>query len=174
MLYTRTGDAGTSRLFGSTERLPKECPIYEALGTLDELCSLLGVCRAKAKETCAYDVARELLRAQESLFILQASCAGAPVSFDATKVTDLEASIAFCEECVGTPRSFLIPGETTLSSFLDYARAVARRAERAVLLAQVLTEAGRVYLNRLSSLLYALARYAAYLEKARERAPSYQ
>ena len=54
MLYTRKGDDGRSGLFGTTERFPKNSLVYEALGALDELNSLLGVCKAQAKRSAEW------------------------------------------------------------------------------------------------------------------------
>lgn len=174
MLYTRKGDSGTSGLFGSTERLPKTSPVYEALGALDELNSLLGLCRAHARTRTQFD--EPLARAQQCLFVLQAAVAGAPKKLPRARVEELEHCIDGLEAQAGNPHSFVLPGATEFSGLLDYARAVSRRAERRVLglpPERTLGEAERAYLNRLSSLLYALARYAAALEGKTEEHPVY-
>lgn len=174
MLYTRKGDGGTSGLFGTCERFSKREPVYDALGTLDELVSLLGLCRAYAR---AHPCVRTYLQsAQECLFIVQAELAGAKKSLTKKQVWTIEETIGQIEEKTGNPHSFIIPGETELSGWLDYARAVARRVERTVLNVADTHAVGNEtcsYLNRLSSLLYALARYVAVREHVKERAPSY-
>ena len=79
MLYTRKGDSGTSGLFGAKKRCNKNSPIFEALGELDELNSLLGVCRAFSVENnWSVNVSYEIRNIQECLFIIQAEIAGAP------------------------------------------------------------------------------------------------
>ncbi len=178
MLYTRKGDNGTSGLFGTKERFPKNSPIYEALGAVDELNSLLGVCRARSNKIKSESVVgREILNVQECLFIVQAELAGAPKSISRRYVDELERTIEKIENMIKTPHSFLIPGSTEISALLDYARSVSRRTERRVLdarLAQKVSSATRIYLNRLSSLLYALARYAAAKKNTKELSPSYR
>ncbi len=176
MLYTRKGDSGTSGLFGTKDRFPKNSPIYEALGTIDELNSLLGVCRAKAATQTLSSLEKEIKKVQESLFIIQAELAGAEKTISQEHVDALEAATGILENLIENPHAFVIPGSTELSGFLDYARAVSRRAERTVVGANVLrpvSPATSAYLNRLSSLLYAMARYAATYTGLPEPSPSY-
>ena len=107
MLYTRKGDTGTSGLFGSKLRLPKNSPIYEALGTLDELNSLLGLCRAsvcgisnKWSPAISAEVLPELLKAQEYIFIIQAELAGAEKSISQSQVDGIEKTIDCIERMI--------------------------------------------------------------------------
>jgi cob(I)alamin adenosyltransferase len=87
MLYTRKGDNGTSELLGTKERFPKNSPIFEALGTLDELNSLLGICRAQSYSSgIELDVALEIKNVQESLFIIQAELANADKSLSLQQI----------------------------------------------------------------------------------------
>ena len=177
MLYTRKGDDGTSGLLGTKKRFPKNSPVYDALGTLDELNSLLGVCRAYAmRKKRKIDIAGEIRNVQEQLFIIQAELAGAPKSILPKHIKELESTIKKFEKLIENPHAFVISGTTELSALLDYARAVSRRAERQVLGAQKTQKVSsptRTYLNRLSSLLYALARYTATIKGAKESSPSY-
>jgi cob(I)alamin adenosyltransferase len=177
MLYTRKGDDGTSGLFGTKARFPKNSPIYEALGTVDELNSLLGVCRAHSNSGKRdINVADEIKKVQECLFIIQAELAGAPKSVSERHIKELERVVEKIEIVIENPHSFLIPGSTKTSALLDYARSLARRTERAVLnthSARKISSQTLVYLNRLSSLLYALARYVATKEGVKEVSPSY-
>jgi len=177
MLFTRKGDDGMSGLFGTPERLPKDSPLFEALGTLDELNSLLGICFAQADEMRGEPPFKPALRsAQENLFIIQAELAGADKTLTQANVDVLEQTIAEFERHIENPHSFVIAGVSEISAFLDYARTVSRRAERRVLSARGIREtspATRKYLNRLSSLLYALARAAAACTNATEQKPSY-
>lgn len=177
MLYTRKGDNGTSGLFGTKERFPKNDPVYEALGTLDELNSLLGICRVYANDVGGQiDLPAEIRLAQETLFIIQAELAGSDKHIGTARIEALENVIDGIEAMTGNPHAFVIPGATTLSAFLDYARTVARRAERSIIEGSVrkrLSDESFAYINRLSSLLYALARYATMKEGAEEASPTY-
>lgn len=173
MWYTRRGDGGTSGLFGTKERLPKDHPVYHALGTLDELNSWLGICKARSNEPA---VQQALAAVQENVFIMQAELAGADKHLTEETLTELEANIEELERALPAPHSFLVPGANVESAYLDYARAVCRRAERAVVTAathQALSPQTCAYSNRLSSYLYALARNAAQKNGVEEHAPSY-
>lgn len=177
MLYTRNGDRGTSGLFGTKRRLPKDATVYEALGGLDELNSLLGVCYARSlsEKWGTLDVSDTIRTAQQCLFIVQAELAGAQKSVTESQVHEMENTIGSIEALIHNPHAFVIPGATELSGLLDYARAVSRRVERAVVRVHThrVSPTTRAYLNRLSSLLYALARYAAAMAGVKEVSPSY-
>lgn len=177
MLYTRAGDNGTSGLFGTRDRFPKDNLVFEALGGLDELNSNLGLCRASVDDKRrAIDMRQEVLHVQEVLFIAQAEIAGAEHHVMHVHVDALEHSIARIEERISKPHSFVIPGSTVASAHFDVTRAVCRRTERALIRLGDEREVGaplRAYLNRLSSLLYALARYAASDAGSAESGPSY-
>lgn len=183
MLYTRKGDNGTTGLFGCNQRLSKSSNIAEALGAVDELNSLLGLIRSFA-ETQKFFIKKRvlsdiILSVQEDLFIIQAELAGADKHLKKLAINKLEQIIAQIESELAPIKSFLIPGSSELSAYLDLARAVSRRAERRVVLA---SEEGQIkikphtlaYLNRLSSLLYALARLLSQREGAKELKPSYK
>ncbi|TSD06331.1 MAG: ATP:cob(i)alamin adenosyltransferase [Parcubacteria group bacterium Greene0714_7] len=176
MLYTRKGDDGTSGLFGTKDRLPKNSPIYDALGALDELNSLLGMCRARLVSYSLFQLQNSIERSQESLFIIQAELAGAEKVLTQEHVDTLENAVDSIEKLIENPHAFIIPGATELSGLLDYARAVSRRTERVVIsvsTTHTISSTSTAYLNRLSSFLYALARYAAAEARAQESSPSY-
>lgn len=175
MVYTRKGDDGTSGLLGVTERISKDSPIYEALGTVDELNSLLGMCRAYATKRVT-GVDRVVERMQECLFIIQAELAGTDKTITNEHITELEDSIGFFGDACDMPHAFVVPGATIPSSLFDYARTVARRAERRVIAVRSIrgvSDNTRAYLNRLSSVLYVLARHSAMQDGQRETTPSY-
>ena len=178
MLYTRKGDGGETGLFGTKERLPKDSAIFEALGSVDELNSFIGICFVVAQEetrTTAFDVPEAVRSIQENLFIVQAEIAGAEKELTQTNVDASESTIAQLEALIERPKGFVIAGTTNLSAHLDYARAMSRRTERRVISVgpDVVSEATRRYLNRLSSFLYVLARYAASVSGEKESSPSY-
>lgn len=178
--YTGKGDSGQSGLYGQSARRRKYDPIFELLGTLDELNSWLGLCRAAAaEENCNAALCEApLLDAQHALFVMQAQAAGAAKRLTAGHVTGLENAIDRLAERLIAPAGFCLPGGCRLSSYFDIARSVARRCERVFLqtaerCALPDQESGAAYLNRLSSLLYALVRYSNQANSASETAPNY-
>ena len=178
MLYTGKGDDGTTYFFGSKERFGKDTPLVEALGTLDELGSLLGLVKAEIKEK---EIKKEIEGVQENLFIIQAELAGADKHIEEGKVREMEKKIGEIEASLPPIKTFFIAGTNSESAWLDYARTVARRAERRVVAlprrSSVQQNEGGwtlAYLNRLSSLLYALARQLAQIDGKREKEPSYK
>ena len=173
MLYTRKGDNGNTGLFGTKERVSKDHPLLEALGSLDELNSLTGLCKAYVREDNK-ETADELEKVQEVLFIAQAELAGSTVRVTSTHIDALETIIDAIETTIEKPTSFVVPGATTLSALFDFARTVTRRTERAVVRAHLedSTEL-QAYLNRLSSFFYALARCDAQTSGKREKSPTY-
>lgn len=178
MLYTRTGDGGTSGLFGTKARFPKNSPVYEALGALDELNSLLGFCAAVSRRRefkMPRHIAVLVQAVQQRLFTAQAGLAGASKSLTSADMQTLEHSIQKLEEEIEIPHAFIISGATELSGLFDYARGMSRRAERAVIAMGTgkVSPETRAYLNRVSSFLYVLARYAAAHAGAAELSPSY-
>lgn len=182
-LYTRKGDTGTTKTFGCDQRISKSSAVAEALGSLDETNSFLGLCRsgAKAKKLSFHKrpVADVVFDVQQALFIVQAELAGAQKTMPEQRVKDVEEIVDGIEKLLPPIKSFFIPGAAELSARFDAARTIARRAERRVV---AVVEEGRVkmgphslaYLNRLSSLLYALARFANHKERVKETPPTYQ
>ncbi len=190
MLFTRKGDDGTSGLFGVCDRFLKDDAIFWALGTVDELNSLIGVCYAKAmtyspqekksmhmaSRVSPFSITETIRTVQNNLFIVQAELAGSDKTLTAEHVSKLEAAALELEKLVPKPTTFIIAGATELSAFFDFARTVARRAERCVITVQqsrpVSAETLK-YLNRLSSLLYILARYTTEQSGVKEQSPMY-
>jgi cob(I)alamin adenosyltransferase len=163
--YTRHGDDGYTGLLGA-ERVPKYAPRPEAYGTVDELSSALGLARATASDEQSREV---LLSVQRHLYRIMTELAAtseAAVHFERTNAKDV-AELERLTDALGSeielPRDFIVPGDTLPGAALDLARTVARRAERLVarLVHQEDLENLQVlrYLNRLSSLLFVLARY---------------
>ena len=170
MLFTGKGDGGTSKLFSPGQRESKQAPIFEALGTVDELNSLLGWCKLVADST----VAATLTQVQHNLFIIQAGLAGADKMVAPDAVTELEKIINEIETKLPPIKTFFLAGGSESAARLYYARRVARRAERRVVALGAAPELMRAYLNRLSSLLYALARLANHQSGITEEAPNYR
>jgi cob(I)alamin adenosyltransferase len=186
MTYTRTGDDGKTSLYHCDQRLSKSSVIAEALGSMDETNSFLGIVKAKLAERNitlfsvgperAADIIQEM---QENLFIIQAELAGAEKTIGEEKIKEVEDLIMAIEKEIPPITSFVIPGVSIESAELDFARTLVRKTERRVVAA---AEEGKVkislnvlaYLNRLSSLLFALARLSAHKSGINEQSPSYK
>jgi cob(I)alamin adenosyltransferase len=163
-LYTRRGDLGETDLLG--ERVSKDDPRIDLIGELDETTSLLGLARSVIESERAagivIDLQRDLYRIMADLaFVTDVRPAGYETS--AEWVEHIEETTDALTAEITLPRQFVLPGGSQASAALDVSRAVARRAERqAVHLfrAGVITNEQIVsYLNRLSSLLFVLARF---------------
>ena len=166
-IYTRTGDEGETGLFGGG-RVSKAHPRVEAYGSVDELNAVLGVAVVALTDS---GPRRRLNRIQQDLFNLGASLAtpgadtgtarAATPPLPEGRVGEMEAWIDEATRETPELRSFILPGGTEGAAALHQARAVCRRAERAVVrLTEEESVDGAVltYLNRLSDLLFALAR----------------
>ncbi len=171
-LYTKTGDGGTTGLYGA-DRVSKTHPRVEAYGTVDELNSAVGLARAhntrSHKPDATLDADLEYL--QNALFDLGADLATRPGTvyekkvsrIDAEDSAFLEAMIDRYQEAAPPFTGFVHPGGTPAAAALHVARTVARRAEREVIRLLEVEEANRevqIYLNRLSDLLFVMARAA--------------
>lgn len=182
-LFTGKGDNGTTKTFGCDQRISKSSSVAEALGTLDEVNSFLGLVKVECAETkITYkeiEIEKIIHNVQENLFIVQAEVAGADKKIGEEKVKEAEDIINGIEKELPPITTFFIAGGTRLASLFDIARTTARRAERRVV--QV-NEQGSLpvsqftlaYLNRLSSLLYALARFSNHKVGIKEEAPDYK
>ena len=168
-IYTRTGDRGQTGLFGGG-RVAKDDPRVEAYGDVDELNAALGLARAIELMPRVDDV---LAPVQQDLFAIGALLATPDrdkmheqlekARVDDARVAELEAAIDAGEAELEPLRAFILPGGTPKAAALHVARTVCRRAERRVVgLARDVEIPGLVvmYLNRLSDLLFVLARVA--------------
>ncbi len=158
-IYTRTGDAGTTGL-GDGSRVGKDAPRVAALGDVDELNAVIGVllCEAMPEE-----VQRLLTGVQHDLFDLggELSVPGG-IFLKATQPGRLEIAIDRFNAELAPLKEFILPAGTRAAALAHQARTVCRRAERAVVLlahTEPVPEASRQYLNRLSDLLFVLARW---------------
>ncbi len=177
-IYTRTGDQGETGLYGA-ERVPKDHPRVEAYGTVDEANSALGLARSQLPER-HQDLHEVLEYLQNALFDLGADLAtreGTPYArnlarIDAADVTRLEELTDRYQEEAPPFTGFIHPGGHPAAAALHLARTVVRRAERrAVALARAEAVNPEVirYLNRLSDLLFILARVVNAREGVSER-----
>ncbi|CUT04851.1 cob(I)yrinic acid a,c-diamide adenosyltransferase [Candidatus Chrysopegis kryptomonas] len=169
-IYTRTGDDGTTSLFAGG-RVKKDDARVEAYGTVDELNSILGIVRAISKNAEINEIIQEI---QNYLFHLGADLA-TPFEVENLKIKriakeDVEKIERWIDEIdlrLEPLKNFILPGGTLLASFLHLARTVCRRAERRIV---YLSEREKIntqiipFVNRLSDLLFVLARYANKIE----------
>ncbi len=169
-IYTKTGDDGTTGLlYGG--RIPKDDPATEAYGTTDEAVAVLGLARALTSDDA---VRADVLELQRDLFVVGADLATNPgerhkLEPGISLVT--EGMVARIERRIddlvaqrSLPTVFVVPGANPASAALDVARSVVRRAERRVVELERTHDVNdevRRYLNRLSDLLFVLARWQA-------------
>ena len=169
-IYTRTGDAGETGLVDGS-RLSKAAPRMAAIGDIDELNSAIGVALIHKMPEAQHAM---LSRVQNELFDLGADFATPAADDDdfapgemtlriiPTQVERLEREIDLMNESLEPLRSFILPGGDPASAAVHLARAIARRAERTAVAASAdvrLNPAGLAYVNRLSDLLFVLARF---------------
>ena len=168
-IYTRTGDQGTTGLFGG-ERVTKSHPRIEAYGTVDETNSAVGLARSLLRDGPGHDALDPVLaQVQADLFVLGADLATPSASRPAVPrvehrhVERLEEMIDRFDEALPPLKHFILPGGTSGAAALHVARTTCRRAERLAVVAaglEALNEYAITYLNRLSDLLFVLARWA--------------
>jgi cob(I)alamin adenosyltransferase len=166
-VYTRKGDDGTTGLlYGGRVRKDSALPV--AYGTVDEAQALLGLARAEVERDS--DLDRLLVELERDLWVVMAELATDPANHHkltpgqsratADMVSRLEGLIDDCSARFEPPTEFVVPGQNRVAALLDVARTVVRRAERAVLRAGLPDESQVVpYLNRLSDLVWTLARW---------------
>lgn len=164
-IYTKTGDDGTTGLFGGA-RVMKNSSAVEAYGTVDELNAVIGVARAAKQDPFIDGV---LAHVQVDLFTIGAELACVPGKEDKLGMAlvtpedavRLEHAIDEAEKDLSPLTNFVLPGGSPQAAALHFARTVCRRAERRVLSAEDgPREEVIVYMNRLSDLLFTLARLA--------------
>lgn len=168
-IYTKTGDQGKTSLFGG-KRVSKDSPRVEAYGAVDELNAILGVVMTHVDDDILYE---RLLTLQNELFVIGADLAtpdeedggGKAASWvprmRSESVEQLEGWIDETQSELAPMKSFILPGGTPASAHLHHARTVCRRAERRVVALEHWESVGelvRIYLNRLSDLLFVWAR----------------
>jgi cob(I)alamin adenosyltransferase len=163
---TGTGDTGYTGLLGE-QRVPKYDPRPDTFGTVDEATSALGLARALSSDT---KVKQIIYQVQQELYLLMGELATPPENYEkmglrmtAEHVQRLEQVENTLKEEVEIPNKFIIPGDSPDGAALDLARTIIRRAERMAvkLLHDGVIQNGEVvrYLNRLSDLIFILARY---------------
>ena len=164
-IYTKTGDDGTTGLFYGG-RVRKDSELPRAYGSVDEAQAVLGLARVEAGRGSELDGI--VVAIERDLYVLMAELATRPdnrhkltpgaSAVSADMVDRLERLIDTHTERFDPPTEFVVPGEDRVSAWLDLARTVVRRAERHALVAAPAPSLVGPYLNRLSDLLWTLAR----------------
>lgn len=163
-IYTKTGDKGLTSLFGG-QRVYKSHSRIDAYGTVDELNSVLGMARTAQPDQTIETL---LERLQNELFVLGADLA-TPAGgkrkiqrIGQSHIQQLEQDIDTLETSLPALRTFILPGGTPCAATLHLARTVCRRAERSCFIcgqSEIISSEALVYLNRLSDLLFVMARF---------------
>lgn len=185
--YTGRGDGGKS-LFGG-KRLPKSSPLFDVLGDLDELNSWLGFCRSGLNKKNNFKIKKFsldeiLIFVEESMFMLQAEVAALGFEYSVKnfkrlggeKIKYMEELIIEIDDKIPPIKNFIIPGGSDIGARLDFGRALSRRVERALIKfgeKKKISPESVAFMNRLSSLLFALARYANFKSGIKETNPRY-
>jgi len=193
ILYTGFGDKGTTTLYDCKQgRISKSSILVEALGSVDELNAYLGIIKvysglekvslkigalsAQAGKKVFYSKIIEDI--QQTLFVIQAELGGSNMSVSKKELNKIENIIEKIAEVLPPITTFTISGGSILSASLDFARTLSRKSERRVV--AVADEGSRrigpvtiSYMNRLSSVLFALSRYANYAFQIPENHPDY-
>ena len=165
-VYTRNGDEGeTGLLYGG--KVSKDSPLPEAYGTVDEAQAILGLVRTECEKDS--DLEQKIIHIERDLYVLMAELATDPSKHDkleSGKNKVNEEMINFLEKFIDEissrfelPQEFVIPGQNRISALIDVARTVVRRAERRTISCEIKDSLVVPYLNRLSDLLWAMARW---------------
>ncbi len=177
-IYTRTGDKGTTSLFDKT-RVLKSADRVETYGTIDELNSTIGAAIAhikdqKSKSKDTINLKKELENIQHDLLEIGSSLANPkalPIKDLNSRPTDFEKVIDKMTAAIPELKNFILPGGGKAGSFLHVARTIARRAERRIvhlIQTEEIDQDVVIYVNRLSDLLFTMARYVNHKEKKKE------
>ncbi|PIU57633.1 MAG: ATP:cob(I)alamin adenosyltransferase [Deltaproteobacteria bacterium CG07_land_8_20_14_0_80_38_7] len=168
-ISTKTGDSGKTSFF-SGEKISKTDLRICSIGTLDELISFLGIARSIA--AADHKIKDVIIKIQSNFMMLcnlMYDCSKASDEKILEKINEIEHNTSAIESKINLPKKFIVPGATTLSAQIDYARSIARRLEREMFQSK---EAGHdvnkyalIYLNRLSDYLFILARDIDFSEK---------
>ncbi|MCX8200217.1 MAG: cob(I)yrinic acid a,c-diamide adenosyltransferase [Candidatus Micrarchaeota archaeon] len=159
-IYTRAGDYGETSIFGGA-RVRKSTPLIAAYGTLDELSSYIGLCRVHCEDN--EELSGLLKEIQHDLYMIGSHIAGAEDCISESRISELEKIIDRYEEGLPELHTFILPSGTLLAAHLHVARAICRRAERkvtAIFENESAFHTELKYLNRLSDLLFILARHS--------------
>ncbi|HEY5587397.1 MAG TPA: cob(I)yrinic acid a,c-diamide adenosyltransferase [Candidatus Paceibacterota bacterium] len=187
ILYTGFGDKGTTTLFDCKQgKISKSAVLIEALGSVDELNAYLGIIKVYSdidkivlkmgtKKILFSKIIEDI---QQNLFIIQAELGGSKMFIGIKELKKIENIINQIGEILPPITSFTISGGSIISSGLDFARTLARKSERRIISTteegiRIIKPSTISYLNRLSSVLFAMSRYANHIFSILESHPKY-
>ena len=166
-IYTKTGDKGQTSL-SNGKRVNKSDPIIEVYGQIDELSSAIGVAISKTKNL---KLKTDLRKVQNDLFSVGSSLFSQDEKYLGGRIKEFENLIDEFTKDIPKLNHFILPGGGEAGSTLHLARAICRRAERGVVRLKQKIEVDEImiaYLNRLSDLLFTMARFINYKENKKE------
>jgi cob(I)alamin adenosyltransferase len=172
-IYTKTGDKGQTSLFDGTRVLKNNVRV-DAYGTVDELNSMIGNAIAHLKKGKSMAIHRELINIQHDLLDIGSGLAmpgGMPVIGLEERVTHFERMIDDLTSALPPLHNFVLPGGSQAGAMLHVARTIARRAERKIvglMQGEQVDELIVKYINRLSDLLFTMARHVNFDEKYKD------
>nr|BFD30601.1 cob(I)yrinic acid a,c-diamide adenosyltransferase [Pigmentibacter ruber] len=179
-VYTKTGDKGTTGLADGS-RVPKDDLRIECYGTIDELNSILGICRQNLEEmpkkektildSWIYSIQNDLFNLGADLATPLSSRWKNMIVLNEVDTSQLEKMIDYCQNILEPLQEFVLPGGTKLNSYFHLARTVCRRAERLIVSFSMEKEINPnilPYINRLSDLFFVLSRWVQKLAKSNE------
>jgi len=172
-IYTKKGDAGKTTLYNSSKRISKGELIFSVIGTVDEANSQLGLVSSQINKNLPHAkiLKNKIFQVQNNLFKVGAILAGAKVSIPASVVSKYEKEINAWIKIMPERKNFILPGGTVAAAEMFVARSIVRRLERNLITlseTQKIKPSVLVFVNRLSSYLYVLARYLNFQEKEQE------
>jgi cob(I)alamin adenosyltransferase len=179
IFFTCTGDQGESNL--GKKKVSKSSYYAKAIGSLDEITSWLGYCQTVISNDFVSQAIEEI---QEDLFIAQAEIGSLGAGYEPSKkmtqekIKSIERIIEKIDKEIPSITNFIIPRGSRESAVLDFGRALARRAEREIVAFSKkdtkTSEDLLKFMNRLSSILFALARYLNHVKGIKEKNPQYK
>jgi len=165
-IYTRAGDEGQTGLLHG-EKVSKDSVLPEAYGTVDEAQAILGLVRTECGDN--KDLEDKIIHIERDLYVLMAELATDPSKHDTLEpgkskvdekmITFLEKFIDDITSNFEMPKEFVLPGQNRISALIDVSRTIVRRAERRAIACNIDDSLAVAYLNRLSDLLWAMARW---------------
>jgi cob(I)alamin adenosyltransferase len=165
-IYTRAGDEGQTGLLHG-EKVSKDSVLPEAYGTVDEAQAILGLVRTECGDN--KDLEDKIIHIERDLYVLMAELATVPSKHDTLEpgkskvdekmITFLEKFIDDITSNFEMPKEFVLPGQNRISALIDVSRTIVRRAERRAIACNIDDSLAVAYLNRLSDLLWAMARW---------------
>ncbi len=172
-IYTKKGDKGVTRVLQTDsetglKEISKDSLQVSTIGNIDELDSYIGVCISTSESR---KLSEFLKKIQRNLLTIGSTLAGSKLKFSYKNTEELEEEIDNIDKKLPRLSNFILPGGSKTSAHLQYARTLARRAERSVVSFSKIEEVDPnilTYMNRLSDCLFMLSRYQNFLKKNEE------